>query len=81
MATASNTKQSTPAPAQQFHSTDFLLRRGEVEKLAGLSRASIYRLIKAGKFPRPVALGSGGVRWKQSAISAWQQSLSTTTGV
>jgi predicted DNA-binding transcriptional regulator AlpA len=42
--------------AQQL--ADFLLSRKEVEKLAGISRASIYRLIKAGKFPEPVALGS-----------------------
>ena len=62
--------------AQQL--TDFLLRRKEVERIAGLSRASIYRLIKAGKFPHPVSLGTGSVRWKQSDVIAWQQSLITT---
>lgn len=63
--------------AQQL--ADFLLRRKEVEKLSGLSRATIYRLISVGKFPRPVEIGSGAVRWKQSEITAWQQSLATTT--
>ncbi len=58
--------------------TDFLLRRKEVERIAGLSRASIYRLIKSNKFPRPVSLGSGGVRWKQSDVIAWQSSLTKT---
>ena len=43
---------------------DFLLRRKEVERIAGISRASIYRLIKAGKFPAPVSLGTGSVRRK-----------------
>ena len=57
---------------------DFLLRRKEVEKLSGLSRASIYRLIKAGKFPAPVALGTGAVRWKNSEIITWQASLTKT---
>jgi len=61
--------------------TDFLLRRREVEQQVALSRASLYRLIHAGKFPRPVSLGTGSVRWKQSDITAWQQSLTTTAGV
>jgi prophage regulatory protein len=61
--------------------TDFFLRRREVERIAGISRASIYRLIKAGKFPAPVSLGTGSVRWKQSDILAWQQSLTTKAGV
>ena len=62
--------------AQQL--ADFLLRRKEVERIAGISRASIYRLIKAGKFPAPVSLGTGAVRWKQSDIIAWQSSLTKT---
>lgn len=63
---------------QTAQQTDFFLRRKEVEKLSGLSRSSIYRLIKINKFPRPVSLGTGGVRWKESAIVAWQASLSVT---
>ena len=53
----------------------FLLPRKTVEKLSGLSRATIYRLIKAGKFPRPLPIGTGSVRWRQSEVIAWQQSL------
>jgi prophage regulatory protein len=64
--------------AQQL--ADFLLRRKEVEKQAGISRATIYRMIKAGKFPAPVALKTGSVRWTQSSITAWQQSLTKTVG-
>lgn len=58
--------------------SDFLLRRKEVEKLSGLSRASLYRHVKSGKFPAPVAIGTGSVRWKQSDITAWQASLIPT---
>jgi prophage regulatory protein len=58
--------------------TDFLLRRREVELQTALSRASIYRLILAGLFPRPVSLGTGSVRWRQSDITAWQSNLSKT---
>jgi len=62
--------------AQQL--ADHLLRRKQVEKIAGLSRASIYRLIKAGKFPAPVSLGTGSVRWKQSDIIGWLSNLTKT---
>ncbi|MEQ1600387.1 MAG: AlpA family phage regulatory protein [Methylophilaceae bacterium] len=63
----------------QIHhpATDFLLPRKTVEQQSGMSRASIYRKIKAGIFPRPVDIG-GSVRWKQSDITAWLQSLSKT---
>ena len=64
--------------SEQHPPTDFLLPRKAVEKLAGISRATIYRMIKAGKFPRPVSIGTGAVRWKQSDITAWQQSLNKT---
>ena len=57
---------------------DQLLPRRTVEKQAGISRATIYRMMKAGKFPHPVSIGTGAVRWKQSDVTAWQQSLTTT---
>ncbi|MDO8369891.1 MAG: AlpA family phage regulatory protein [Candidatus Nitrotoga sp.] len=69
---------STPAPDQQHQTVDFLIPRKTVEKLSGLSRTTIYRLIKAGKFPRPLSIGTGSVRWRQSDVIAWQQSLSLT---
>lgn len=62
----------------QYQNAEYLLPRKIVEKLSGLSRASIYRLIKVGKFPHPVSIGTGSVRWKQSDIIAWQSSLTKT---
>lgn len=61
--------------AHQQQAIDYLIPRKTVEKLSGLSRATIYRLIKAGKFPRPLSIGTGSVRWRQSDVIAWQQSL------
>ncbi len=65
-----------PATAQQ-QAIDYLIPRKTVEKMSGLSRATIYRLIKSGKFPRPLPIGTGSVRWRQSDVIAWQQSLDT----
>jgi len=74
----SNSLQSVPAHVQQHQVVDYLIPRKTVEKLSGLSRATIYRLIKAGKFPRPLSIGPGSVRWRQSDVVAWQQSLFAT---
>jgi prophage regulatory protein len=65
-------------PSLTHQPTDFLLRRKEVEHITALSRASIYRLINLNKFPRPVALGTGSVRWRQSDVVTWQSSLVKT---
>ena len=51
-----------------------LLRRREVEKITGVSRSSIYRLMQESDFPRPVRIGPGAVRWKASEINAWIES-------
>ena len=51
-----------------------LLRRREVEKITGVSRSSIYRLMQESDFPRPVRIGPGAVRWKASDINAWMES-------
>ncbi len=52
-----------------------LLRIGDVERMVGLGRSSIYRNMDAGKFPAPLALGTGAVRWRYSDIAAWVDGL------
>lgn len=59
---------------------DRLLRRREVEKITGMSRSSIYRLMNEGEFPRPVRVGPAAVRWKASYIMAWIESRPVATG-
>ena len=56
---------------------DRLLRRQQVEEITGLSRSSIYRLMKSGEFPLPVRVGSTAVRWRASDITAWLESRPT----
>ena len=46
-------------------------RRQQVEKLFQVSRPTLYRWIKQGKFPKPIRLGANMVRWKASDIEAW----------
>ena len=52
-----------------------LLRRTEVETLIGLSRASIYRLMAEGVFPKPIKIGQSAVRWRIADLTAYLESL------
>ena len=50
---------------------DRLLRRRDVEARTGLSRTSIYRLMREGRFPEPLKVGPKAVRWPESEIIDW----------
>ncbi len=42
-----------------------------IEHLTGLSRSSLYRLIAANEFPRPVNVSKNAVAWLSSSIEEW----------
>ena len=48
-----------------------ILRRPEVERITSLSKASIYRAMAAGSFPRPLKIGVRSVGWPEEEIRAW----------
>jgi prophage regulatory protein len=54
--------------------SDFLIRLPFVRTRVGLSRSTIYRLLKDGAFPAPVRIGSRSVAWKSSEIDEWVNS-------
>lgn len=54
--------------------TSFILRFAQVGEKTGLSRATVYRRIRAGTFPAPLDLGEGDHRslgWLEDEIDAW----------
>ena len=62
---------------------DEMLRRSEVERMTGLSCSSIYRMMRAKKFPKPLKLSPGprgGVRWRKSEIVAYLEDLPRAAG-
>ena len=59
---------------------DRLLTRREVEVRAGLSRSSLYRLMRQGLFPEPIRVGVRAVRWPLSEIEAWIASRLRASG-
>jgi prophage regulatory protein len=51
---------------------DRLLRISEVMQIVPLTRATIYRAIRAGRFPRPTKLlGVRASAWSESEIASW----------
>ena len=49
-----------------------ILRRRQVEKYAGIgSKATLYRLIQAGDFPKPIQLGVRAVGWRREEVDEW----------
>ena len=48
-----------------------VIRFPELKSRVGYSRMHIFRLEKAGKFPRPVPLGEKSVGWLESEIQNW----------
>jgi prophage regulatory protein len=53
-----------------------LLPFGDLRAAKGIvfSRAQIYRLVKAGAFPRQIRVGGQRVGWIESEIDAWIES-------
>ena len=48
-----------------------ILRCAEVTRRTSLSKASVYRLLRAGDFPQPVRLGQRAVGWRAEEIDEW----------
>jgi prophage regulatory protein len=54
---------------------DRFLTLRDVIKLTSLSRATLYKNIKMGRFPRPIPLTPGGrVGWRATEVEAWNES-------
>lgn len=51
-----------------------ILRRPEVERLTGLRKSSIYYLMGAGVFPKPIRLGNRTVGWRGEELADWVDS-------
>ena len=48
-----------------------ILRSPQVERLTSLSKATLYRMVNSGAFPRPIKLGMRAVGWRRDEIDQW----------
>ena len=52
-----------------------ILRIEEVLRCTGLSRTTIWRDVRADRFPAPLKIGRNRIGWREDEIDAWQDSL------
>lgn len=64
-----------------MQTVDRMLRREEVEQRTGMSRSTIYRLMREGDFPLPQRVGQRAVRWRESELEAWLAARPLATGL
>ena len=52
---------------------DSILRAPQVCERIGLSRPTLWRLVRSGEFPGPIPLTTGGraVGWSSNEVAAW----------
>ena len=53
------------------HEPTRLLRKPAVLERVGLSDTTIWRLERAGKFPKSIRISAGAVAWREADIEAW----------
>ena len=56
-----------------------ILRLPEVLRITGLSRASIYRLVRFGTFPPSVKLTARTIGWYSTDIETWIAARAATS--
>jgi len=56
------------------NTTTHILRMPNVKSRTGLSRSTIYAMIKDNRFPKYISLGARSVGWLESEIEAWIES-------
>ncbi|HWY16497.1 MAG TPA: AlpA family phage regulatory protein [Rhizomicrobium sp.] len=48
------------------------LRRPQVCEITGLKTSTLYEMMQAGTFPRPIRISKRLVVWPESEVAAWQ---------
>lgn len=77
-----NPVTTVPSPAPALHLAhsvrpavprDRLLRLKDVETTTGLKKSSVYEMVRAGKFPRPININRRMSAWSENAVLQWVQ--------
>lgn len=56
---------------ENTHKRPTIIRLSEVLQTVGLSRPTVYRMVKAGVFPQQFKLGTAAVGWLRAEVEQW----------
>jgi prophage regulatory protein len=70
------TKTEQRSDEHSPHIQNFL-RCPKVCEVTGLSITTLYELMKAGEFPRPIRIAKRLVAWPEAVVAEWQASRIT----
>lgn len=59
---------------------DRILRKPEVLEIVGVSPATLWRMEKAGRFPKRISLGPNSAGWIKSEVDGWFENLAKNRG-
>ncbi len=59
---------------------DRIIRKKELLRSMGLSDVTIWRMERAGTFPKRIKLGGNSVGWYESEIIEWQEQKKAERG-
>lgn len=48
-----------------------ILRRNDVLEIIGLSRSTLYYLVRDGRFPAPISIGQRAIGWRLTDVNEW----------
>ena len=48
-----------------------IIRKEDLTRRLGLSRATIFRNVKAGRFPAPIKISQRAIGWRIDDVEAW----------
>lgn len=61
--------------------TNKILRLKAIQSWTGLSRSTIYLMMRAGTFPKSIQLGIRAVGWLESDVQGWINARISPTAV
>lgn len=73
-ATAERSRETSPSSNSLTDNPRRLIRLNELKQMIGVSRSTIYLMLKDGRFPQPVRFGRT-TAWRMADVIAWQEAL------
>jgi prophage regulatory protein len=71
---ATKVAKATAAISTGSAGGEILYRKPAILMLTGMGQTWLYAEVKAGRFPKPLKIGSRAVAWRRSEVHAWLNS-------